>query len=73
VSEAVKFAISVGVPSLTVLVGILTGGNRLSDLRSSLSETRSSLDQRVDELTRLIDARFDVRDRELSRVEQRFS
>jgi hypothetical protein len=69
-SEDVKLAISVGVPSLTVLAGILINNSRLSDLRSSLSETRSSLDQRFDDLIRLIDARFDGQDQKLYRVEQ---
>jgi hypothetical protein len=69
-SEDVKLAISVGVPSLTVLAGILINNSRLSDLRMSLSETRSSLDQRFDDLIRLIDARFDGQDQKLYRVEQ---
>lgn len=69
-SEDVKLAISVGVPSLTVLAGILINNSRLSDLRSSLSETRTSLDRRFDDLIRLIDARFDAQDQKLYRVEQ---
>jgi len=70
-SEDVKLAISVGVPSLTVLAGILINNRRLSDLRASLAETRSSLDRRFDDLIRLIDARFDAQDQKLSRLEQR--
>jgi hypothetical protein len=62
-SEDVKLAISVGVPSLTVLAGILINNSRLSDLRSSM-------DHRFDDLIRLIDARFDGQDQKLYRVEQ---
>ena len=62
-SEDVKLAISVGVPSLTVLAGILINNSRLSDLRSSM-------DHRFDDLIRLIDARFDAQDQKLYRVEQ---
>jgi hypothetical protein len=69
-SEGVKLAISVGVPSLAVLAGILINNSRLSVLRSSLSETRSSLDRRFDDLIRLFDARFDRQDQELYRLEQ---
>jgi hypothetical protein len=69
-SEGVKLAISVGVPSLAVLAGILINNSRLSVLRSSLSETRSSVDRRFDDLIRLFDARFDRQDQELYRVEQ---
>ena len=62
-SEDVKSAISVGVPSLTVLAGILINNSRLSDVRSSM-------DHRFDDLIRLIDARFDGQDQKLYRVEQ---
>jgi hypothetical protein len=62
-SEDVKLAISVGVPSLTVLAGILINNSRLSDLRSSI-------DRRFDDLIRLIDARFQGQDEKLYRVEQ---
>ena len=62
-SEDVKFAISVGMPSLLVLAGILINNSRLSDLRSSM-------DHRFDDLIRLIDARFDGQDQKLYRVEQ---
>jgi hypothetical protein len=62
-SEDVKFAISVGMPSLLVLVGILTNNSRLSDLRHSI-------DKRFDDVTRLIEARFQAQDEKLYRVEQ---
>ena len=61
--EDVKLAISVGMPSLMVLVGILINNSRLSDLRTSV-------DKRFDDLTRFIEARFHVQDEKLYRVEQ---
>jgi hypothetical protein len=62
-SEDLKFAISVGMPSLMVLVGILINNSRLSDLHGSM-------DKRFDDLIRLMEARFQVQDEKLYRVEQ---
>ncbi len=62
-SEAVKFAISVGMPSLLVLVGILINNSRLSD-------QRHLMDKRFDDMTRLTEARFQIQDEKLYRVEQ---
>jgi hypothetical protein len=62
-SEDVKFAISVGMPSLLVLVGILVNNSRLSDLRHLM-------DKRFDDVTRLIEARSQIHDEKLYRVEQ---
>lgn len=62
--EGVKLAISVGVPSLTVLASILINERKLSDLRRSM-------DRRFDELIRSVDARFDGHDQKLDRAEQR--
>ena len=42
-SDGVKIAITVGMPSLVVLAGILINNSRLSDLRSSM-------DKRFDDL-----------------------
>ena len=62
-SEDVKFAISVGMPNLLVLVGILVNNSRLSDLRHLM-------DKRFDDVTRLIEARSQIHDEKLYRVEQ---
>jgi hypothetical protein len=62
-SEDVKFAISVGMPSLLVLAGILINNSRLSDLRHFI-------DKRFDDVTRIIEARFQTQDEKLYRVEQ---
>lgn len=62
-SEDVKFAISVGMPSLMVLVGILINNSTLSDLRHLM-------DKRFDDTNSLIEARFQIQDEKLYRVEQ---
>ena len=62
-SEDLKFAISVAVPSLMVMVGILVNNSRLSDLRHIV-------DKRFDDLGRYLDARFQAQDEKLYRVEQ---
>ena len=55
-SEDIKLVISVGVPSLTVLAGILINNSRLSDLRNTM-------DTRFDDVIRLIGVRFDAQER----------
>jgi len=50
-SDDAKFVISVGMPSLLVLGGILINNRRLSDLRNII-------DKRFDDLGRVIDARL---------------
>jgi len=66
-SEDVKFAISVGMPSHLVPVGILINNSRLSDLRQAM-------DKRFDDTNRLIEARFDrmaaVMDAHLRHIEE---
>jgi hypothetical protein len=63
-SEDVRFAVSVGIPSLTVLCGILINNSRLSDLHHSM-------DHRFDDLIRLFEMRFAAQDQQLYRIEQR--
>jgi hypothetical protein len=62
-SDDVKFAISVGMPSLMVLVGVLINNSGLSDLQNSVNK-------RFDDLNRFLDARFQTQDEKLYRVEQ---
>ena len=56
-SDDVKFAISVGMPSLLVLVGILVNNSRLSDLRHLMDKRFDSVDKRFDNVTRVIETR----------------
>lgn len=57
-SDDAKFIISVGMPSLLVLVGILINNSRLSDLRHLMDKRFDEVDRRFEAMTRLIDARF---------------
>ena len=69
-SEDLKLAISVGMPSLMVLVGILVNNSRLSDLRHTVDKRFDDVGRRFDDMTRFLDARFQVQDEKLYRVEQ---
>jgi len=69
-SEDLKFVVSVGMPSLMVLVGILINNSRLSDLRGSMDKRFDDVNTRFDDLIRLMEARFQVQDEKLYRVEQ---
>lgn len=59
-----------GVPTLAVLVGILVNNSRLGDMNNRLSDLQPHVDDRIDNLIRLMDARFDAARQELLRVEQ---
>jgi len=65
---------TVGIPTLAVLVGILVNNSRLSDLRahidSRLSDLRADMDARFKDLRAVMDARFEVAHADLIRVEQ---
>lgn len=69
-TEDVKFALTVGMPSLMVLVGILRNNSRLSDLNARFTELRADMNRRFDDQTRFIEARFQTQDEKLYRVEQ---
>ena len=60
-SKDVRLAIRVGVPSLTVLAGILINNGRLSDFQRSMHH-------RFDELIRLIDTPVNKMDQKLDRL-----
>ncbi len=63
IDQTLQIALSVGVPTLAVLVGILVNNSRLSDLRSHV-------DTRFDDLRAVMNARFEAAHSELIRVEQ---
>ena len=63
VADTTQTVLTVGMPTLAVLVGILVNNSRLSDLRSYM-------DRRFDTLLQLIDARFAEQKAELWHVEQ---
>ena len=61
-NEGIQVALSVGVPTVAVLSGILISNSRLSDMRSHM-------DARFDLLQRYIDAWFGEANAQLLRVE----
>ena len=68
--QTIQIALSVGVPTVAVLVGILINNSRLSDLNSRIGD----LNSRLGDLRAHMDARFDdAKDTwraELHRVEE---
>lgn len=75
--QTVQLALSVGVPTLAVLVGILINNSRLSDLRSHMDSQFASVDrrfdavnQRFDDVNQRFDDAKDVWRAELHRVEK---
>ena len=70
--QTVQVALSVGVPTLAVLVGILINNSRLGDLRSHmdtrLSDLRAHMDSRFDAVDRRFDDIKDTWRAELHRV-----
>ena len=62
--------ISATLPTLAVLIGILVNNSRLSDLRSSLNDLRSSNDKRFDDVRDYIRVTSERHDANLRRVEE---
>jgi hypothetical protein len=62
IDQTTQAILTVGMPTLAVLVGILVNNSRLSDLRAYIDVCFSSLEK-------VIDARFDAVHQELLRVE----
>ena len=47
---SIQTALSIGVPTLAVLFGILINNNRLNDLNARLNDLRSHMDSRFDDM-----------------------
>lgn len=62
-ADATQAVLTVSMPTLAVLVGILLNNSRLTDLKSYM-------DRRFDTLREVLDARFAEQKAELLRVEQ---
>ena len=62
IDQTTQAILTVGMPTLAVLVGILVNNSRLSDLRAYL-------DSRFSAMEKIIDARFEAAHQELLRVE----
>jgi hypothetical protein len=62
IDQTTQAILTVGMPTLAVLIGILVNNSRLSDLRAHM-------DSRFGAVERVIDARFEAAHQELLRVE----
>lgn len=67
--QTIQAVLTVGMPTLAVLIGILINNSRLSDLRSYIESRFASIDSRFSALEKVIDARFEAAHQELLRVE----
>ena len=63
-------ALTVGIPTLAVLIGILINNNRLTDLRAHMDARFSVIDTRFSDMKETMNARFETAHAELLRVEQ---
>jgi hypothetical protein len=68
--QTVQIALSVGVPTVAVLVGILINNSRLSDLNSRMIDLRAHMDARFDAVNQRFDDAKDTWRAELHRVEE---
>ncbi len=72
--DNIQAILTVSVPTIAVLVGILINNSRLSDLRSYMDKRFESVDKRLDIMERRSDQRFeDLKETwraELHRVEE---
>jgi len=69
-SEDVRLLIAVLLPCMTVVVGMPVSNHRITDLQTRIADLQTSLNHRFDDLTRFIEARFQLQDEKLCRVEQ---
>jgi len=68
--QTIQIALSVGVPTIAVLVGILINNSRLSDLRSHMDSQFAAVNRRFDDVNLRFDDAKDVWRAELHRVEE---
>jgi hypothetical protein len=73
--QSTQLALSMGVPTLAVLIGILINNNRLSDLRADMNSRFDTMDQRFNDLKDLWRAELhrveEVLDARLKHLEER--
>ncbi len=63
-------ALTVGIPTLAVLIGIFVNNNRLTDLRAHMDSRFSDMKEMIDAGFDTVNARFDTAHAQLMRVEQ---
>jgi hypothetical protein len=68
--QTVQVALSVGVPTVAVLVGILINNSRLTDLRAYMDARFDAVNKRFDGMDQRFDDAKDTWRAELRRVEE---
>jgi hypothetical protein len=69
-ADATQTVLTVGIPTLAVLIGILVNNSRLSDVNNRIAELRQDMNHRFDSVNRHIDDTRDLLRSEFMRVEQ---
>jgi hypothetical protein len=69
IDQTTQAILTVGMPTLAVLVGILVNNSRLSDLRAYIDSRLSAIEKLMDARFDAVDARFEAAHQELLRVE----
>jgi len=69
-ADEVRSVLTVGLPTLAVLIGILVNNSRFGDFNNRLSEIRSDMNRRFDDVDRRIEDTRDLLRAEFFRVEQ---
>jgi hypothetical protein len=76
-ADATQAALTVGLPTLAVLIGILVNNSRLSDLRGYMDSRLGAMDRHMDARFNAVDARFNAVDARFDavdrRIDERFS
>ena len=65
-----QLALSIGVPTLAVLIGILMNNNRLSDLRADMNTLRADMNTQFTHVDHRLDDLKEMWRSELHRVEE---
>ena len=69
IDQTTQAILTMGMPTLAVLVGILVNNSQLSDLRAHMDPRLSSIEKLMDARFDAVDARFEAAHQELLRVE----
>ena len=69
-TDATQTALTVGVPTLAVLIGALLNNSRLSDLRALIDSNHANVRGAIADLKDLMNARFAEQKADLLRFEQ---
>lgn len=68
--QTIQLALSISVPTLAVMFGILTNNSRLNDLNLRLKELRADMNNRFDHVDQRFDDAKEMWRSELHRVEE---